>query len=400
MKKNFFTTILLIVSGFTMCAQSIMNPSDGYATETVLSSYSNLSSFDFHDGNLVACDGSSVYRFDFATEELLDTYNLPDYVGGFASFLKVAPDGESMWLGFTGGPNGDELFSYHFSSETWSEGVAFTSNFDMEIIGENILVSGLNSSNWADVNGIFLLDTSGDDNHRKIIETGGYSAGLAIDSQGNVYYATSGSDLNRLYRWNSELVAEVIADTSSEMLTIDDATVLSDLPTGAYDCDVDDGGNVFFDYNDYASGEKYLALWNGTESEDHNYEILASSDDEYVYFTLINSNGNFQNGGRENSVVVGSYGYPLAILYKETDYISDNYDAFVSIYPNPTNDIVYINSDFDIATVEIHNMMGQKVESVALSASYSIDLSSYTSGIYFFSFEVNGDRVSKKIIVR
>lgn len=400
MKKNFFTTILLVVSGFTMCAQSILNPSDGYFTETILSSYSNLSTFDFHDDNLLACDGSSVYRFDFATEELIDTYHLPDYAGGYGSFLKVASDGETMWLGFTGGPNGDEIFSYHFATETWSEGIGFTSNLDMEMIGENVLVSGLNSSNWADVNGIFLVDVSGDDNHRKIIETGGYSAGLGVDSQGNVYYATSGGDVNRLYRWDSDIVADVIADSTSEMLTVDDAVVLSDLPTGAYDCNVDDGGNVFFDYNDYTSGEKYLAMWNGTEGEGENFDILAMTKDEYVFYTVINSNGNFQNGGRENSLIVGSYGYPLAILYKEADYMSDNYGMTVGLYPNPTNDVVYLETDSHIESVDIYNMMGQKVETMRLDASLSINMSSYTTGVYAISFEVEGRRISKKIVVR
>lgn len=485
MKKNLLVTIFLIVSGFSMYAQSILNASEGYVTETILSDYSNLSVFDVNGFNLYASDGSKIYHFDLATDELLDTYVLPDYMTGtytYPSFLKISPDIETLWYGITSGPNGDEIFSYNIENSTWSEGYSLLCNFDMEFIGEHILVSGLNSTSWSDPNCISMLDVSGNDNHRKIIDVGGYSAGLGIDDEGNVYYATSGVGSEKLYRWDMETVINVINDSSAEILTLDDATILSSIPAGAYDTDVDEAGNVFFDFSDYATGVKNVVMWNGNEGDNENFEILAYSNDPAVSLTLVNSKGNFMNGGKDNGIIAGAWGLPLTLLYKEinliapsdlvattegissislswtavetalsyniyqgeelltnvsvTSYIVEGleydteycfavtavhdeiesekseeacaktagesiteYEMNFRLYPNPTDGIVYIESEANVEYVEIYNMMGQKIASQKLQSS-SVDLSSYPSGFYTLLLEVNGNKVPMRIVLR
>lgn len=238
----------------------------------------------------------------------------------YPSFLKISPDIETLWYGITNGPNGDEIFSYNIETGTWSEGYSLLCNFDMEFIGEHILVSGLNSTNWSDPNCISLLDVSGNDNHRKIIDVGGYSAGLSIDDEGNVYYATSGVGSEKLYRWDMETVINVINDSSAEILTLDDATILSSIPAGAYDTDVDEAGNVFFDFSDYATGVKNVVMWNGNEGDNENFEILAYSNDPAVSLTLVNSKGNFMNGGKDNGII--AY-FLLTSLLLRAQYIVD-----------------------------------------------------------------------------
>ena len=91
--------------------------------------------------------------------------------------------------------------------------ISLGSNIDMVWWKNSILVSGLNSTNWADPGSIFVLDTSGQNAHRMIIETGGYAAGLALDTLGNLYYGTSYSmDPNVLLRWHSITMAGILAD--------------------------------------------------------------------------------------------------------------------------------------------------------------------------------------------
>jgi hypothetical protein len=65
---------------------------------------------------------------------------------------------------------------------TWDHKANMPANWDLEFWNDSLLVSGLNSADYQTPNAIFLLDTSGQDQHRKIVETGGNSAGLAVDS--------------------------------------------------------------------------------------------------------------------------------------------------------------------------------------------------------------------------
>ena len=69
------------------------------------------------------------------------------------------------------------------------------------------------------------------------------------------------------------------------------------------------------------------------------------------------------------------------------------------LYPNPTDGIVYIESEANVESVEIYNMMGQKIASQKLQSS-SVDLSSYPSGFYTLLLEVSGNKVPMRIVLR
>jgi len=66
----------------------------------------------------------------------------------------------------------------------------------------------------------------------------------------------------------------------------------------------------------------------------------------------------------------------------------------VNVYPNPTNGVVNISGEFDIARVytTTGTLITESVES-------KIDMSMYTSGVYLISIE-NGDRVYRTRIVK
>jgi uncharacterized repeat protein (TIGR01451 family) len=73
----------------------------------------------------------------------------------------------------------------------------------------------------------------------------------------------------------------------------------------------------------------------------------------------------------------------------------------ISIYPNPTNDILNINygtSDINIKSVQIHDMLG-KVVYQSQSKVESIDLSNFNSGIYLLDLTTeSNDKITKKLI--
>lgn len=79
--------------------------------------------------------------------------------------------------------------------------------------------------------------------------------------------------------------------------------------------------------------------------------------------------------------------------------ITDN-SKNISIYPNPTSNIVYINSDnLDIKDITLTNTMGQIIEKF-VSMPKQINLSSKEKGIYFLNYTISNIRYYKKIILQ
>jgi hypothetical protein len=68
----------------------------------------------------------------------------------------------------------------------------------------------------------------------------------------------------------------------------------------------------------------------------------------------------------------------------------------VSIYPNPASQTVTIQAD-NFLKVEVYNTFGQFIES---NSSPVVDVSSYSSGIYFFKvFDRENHFTNKRIAV-
>ena len=94
-------TIFLIASGLSMYAQSILNASEGYVTETILSDYSNLSVFDVNGFNLYAkANWGSTWRLPTFEEinELVDCCVCGWMADGLIHGINVV------------GPNGNSIF--------------------------------------------------------------------------------------------------------------------------------------------------------------------------------------------------------------------------------------------------------------------------------------------------
>ena len=68
----------------------------------------------------------------------------------------------------------------------------------------------------------------------------------------------------------------------------------------------------------------------------------------------------------------------------------------ISVYPNPAKDIITIAGADKVESVEVYNMVGQKVK--ALDASTKINVSSLTKGVYMLQITVKGQKQSIKFI--
>lgn len=72
----------------------------------------------------------------------------------------------------------------------------------------------------------------------------------------------------------------------------------------------------------------------------------------------------------------------------------------VSIYPNPTADYLYIQSDLEIKEIQISDVNGRIINNLDLAAN-KMNLSTLQTGIYFAKIrDVNGNVTTEKIIKR
>ena len=87
-------------------------------------------------------------------------------------------------------------------------------------------------------------------------------------------------------------------------------------------------------------------------------------------------------------------------LHKNTVLSSDSFKTSkVKLYPNPTSNVLNIESLGTIQTISVYNVLGQEVINKALnSTSTSLDVSSLNSGIYVVKTMIDGNVSSTKFI--
>jgi hypothetical protein len=87
-------------------------------------------------------------------------------------------------------------------------------------------------------------------------------------------------------------------------------------------------------------------------------------------------------------------------FHKNTVLSSDSFTASkVKLYPNPTSNVLNIESLGTIQTISVYNVLGQEVINKALnSSSTALDVSSLNSGIYVVKTVVDGVTSSTKFI--
>ena len=71
-------------------------------------------------------------------------------------------------------------------------------------------------------------------------------------------------------------------------------------------------------------------------------------------------------------------------------------------YPNPAIGKTYIEVSFQgDATLTVYNVVGKVIESrVVTNDMIVLDVSNYTEGIYLYTLESNGEKVTKRMTVK
>lgn len=96
------------------------------------------------------------------------------------------------------------------------------------------------------------------------------------------------------------------------------------------------------------------------------------------------------------------YNFPVETNDAETTFAELSnpifeFDNSVKIYPNPTNSIINIDSEFNIESIQLYDVQGRILETILESASSSkLDISSKSKGIYFLRIKTEkGSKVEK-----
>jgi len=403
MTKFYLTLTMLCPLLLQAFGQSSLTPEKWYDVATWLPDYPNVGAFDFSDTLFYLNDGDTIHMIGVNSGVEQKKFGEPeDYTAThYVSFLTVSPDGETIWTGYTSSENlDDRIYSIDVESGEWKLEAIFPANMDLEFWNDSILVSGLNSSSWDAPAAIFVLDTSGANTHRRIIEPGGYSAGLAVDQQGNLYYGTSyPMDPNGLYRWDSSSLQLVIEIPDSPALQISHGEKLSDLPSGAYDCEVDEGENVLFNMN-LAGGTQAVGMWNRTIGDGNNIDTLATASGEWDWLGTLKAKGDLSLAGPDNMLVTYSFGQPLAIVTRLfTVDVERDFAPEVNTYPNPSTGILTIQSgSSELMDVKLYTLQGALIYVKADFQSGSvIDISNQPAGSYIIRINSSKGFTSKMI---
>src|SRR6056297_824589 len=319
MKKLYFLFLAAMIYAAGIKAQdSYVSAGENYVAQDILVNYDLFSTFDIRDGLLYGNEGDTIRVLDLATGNELATYAKPDTYDAFPSFITVNENGTAIWAGYTvTGNSDDRIYRIPTSTGTWHHEATLTGNFDLEIFNGYLIADG---AVYGEPNKIYLLDTTGNDDHRLLVETGGNSAGFAIDASGNLYYGTSFTNNNQLVRFSGDALLTVMEDTTASPLPFEEGAVLTNIPAGAYDTDVDQAGNVVFTFNDYSS-DKVIAIYN---SSSNTYDTLATTGGDYDWFTMVKTIGDVKEPGEHNGAFVLSYARPVVKVN------GDNYGPVVA----------------------------------------------------------------------
>jgi hypothetical protein len=210
---------------------------------------------------------------------------------------------------FNGGES--RLYKYDYGTDAWSAEGTAVNMYSGAVSNGNLYISGLREpwSGGYDSSYISLYDFSDAHRHDALIETGGASAHVAVDNNGNVYYVPFAFGSSALYRWSAAQVASVVDDlaggATDSYLTLNDGQKLSDLDGGGNGITVDDAGHVFISTNGGPDGS-LLMMWDGTPGDGNNYTVVGTAPEgTWGWFGPLDIEGDFAVG----DALYGSYGF-------------------------------------------------------------------------------------------
>ena len=201
--------------------------------------------------------------------------------------IKLDPDGNQLWFSYTANSrSGSWNVSDWFCSLSWDQSLAsyptttvtaefqLAGNWEMEWStdpgnqNKQMFIAGPLPSPYPSYNNGIMLYTAGS-GLQPVVDCGGWSAGFAFDTEGNLWYAGSGSSTNSIYMWTASQIDSAVASVGSTVL--DTTSALPIGPTLVLAVSGGQGGN---DVERDAAGNLYLSVNGGIGSGGYQGEVL------------------------------------------------------------------------------------------------------------------------------
>src|SRR5690554_434363 len=372
--------------------------------------------------------GSVLGSVNFGTIPVINTVS--DYN---AFFSKLDTIGNFLWASISIGNIGDTI----------GKDISVDSQGNSYVVGdfENTVTFGsaeLESAvyNRSDVF-ITKLDTNGNFVWAKSVlgsnQNHDYGNSISVDNQGNTYItgsfretATFGTISLTSYGAADIFVAKLDASGNFNWAV----QAGGNGNDSGSSIDIDNQGKCYLTGR-FAAGTATFGNFTFTSGELNNAFItkVDATNGNFDWVTSIGDPGSYQNMGfgissddQGYSYIVGYFGGSIATfgniqvngtlselnifiakLNKDTLSVVENSDVTLQIYPNPANDQITINSTSNnqIGQVEIYNLLGAKVDEVAVNNHEAvIDVSTLKAGTYFLKIYADSGVSTKKISKR
>ena len=137
---------------------------------------------------------------------------------------------------------------------------------------------------------------------------------------------------------------------------------------------------------------------NGIPGESGSSIIKVENNQSYTSYGVLSFSNNLMHCKINN----WKYYYLESILHNDLTFsIKEvNYDAEISIFPNPAKDKIWVknNGRSEIIGISVRDILGNILLQINPPFS-SIDLHALPSGIYFIQFKIKNSQVTKKLII-
>ena len=159
------------------------------------------------------------------------------------------------------------------------------------------------------------------DSHDLIAEIGGYSTELAFNAAGDLFVGTNGLAQDKMLRYSALQIDP--DDVGFSVLSLLDATDLTDIPLSADGLAVDEAGNIVFSMNDYSSfpySGVLGAIFDGKDYSGYGsekYDVLSPAGAD-LHNVMTIGEVTLYGGAINDSAIGVGYGGPIAFVPEPT----------------------------------------------------------------------------------